>query len=327
MKALVTGATGFLGSRVARMLSARGDGVRVLVRQTSDRRRIADLAIALAVGDVTDRESVARALDGMDVVYHCAALYELGARDRDAMERINVGGTRNVLEEATARDALSVHVSSVAALGPTGAEPVGESHRRHDEPRSAYEATKREAHFVAEELAAAGARVRIALPVTIYGPDDPSLVGTFHRIYVRGLVPVGFLPEMRMSLVHVDDCADGLVRIAEKGRDGEQYILSGQVVTFREWIEALARATGRRPPRVFLPGPVVRALAPLGAVFAPLIGLSRSLHREATAMSGGLHWAFTSEKAMRELGWEPRPLDAGIAETAAWYGAAEGPEA
>jgi dihydroflavonol-4-reductase len=324
---LVTGGTGFLGSRLARALTARGDDVRVLMRPTSDRRRLAGLPVEEAIGDVTDAASVARAIDGVDVVFHAAAMYEFGPRDPAFMERTNVGGTRNVLDAAAARGLLAVCVSSTAALGPTGTGTQDETHRASSPPHSAYEATKRAAHDLALEHAARGHRVRIACPGTIYGPDDPSLGGMFHRLYAKGLIRVGFLPDMKMTLVHLDDCADGLIRVADGGKDGETYILAGQIVTFREWFEGLARAASRKPPRVFVGERALARLKPLASLGAPLVGLSPALAREAIAMSAGTHWAYSSDKARRELGWSPRELDEGLADTLAWYRRKEGSRA
>lgn len=326
MRYLVTGATGFLGGRLARTLCARGDEVRVLVRPTSDRRRLDELPVEVAIGDVTDGATIERAVDGVDVVFHAAAMYEFGPRDPALMERTNVGGTRNVLEASSARGLLAVFVSSTAALGPTGFDPEDEQHRPTTAPNSAYEATKRAAHEVALELSSR-ARIRIACPGTIYGPDDPSLGGLFHRLYAKGLIRIGFLPDMKMTLVHVDDCVDGLVRIAERGRDGETYILAAQIVTFREWFEALARASGRKPPRLFVSEPAVARLKPLAAFGAPLVGLRRDFAREAIAMAAGTNWAYTADKARAELGWSPRALDEGLADTLAWYRSKEGARA
>jgi len=319
MISLVTGATGFLGSRLARRLAERGDRVRVLARPTSDRRRIAGLDVEIRTGDITDRSSVEAALDGAEAVYHVAALYELGTPDPARMETINVGGTRNVLEAAARRAIPAVHVSSVVALGPSGPAPVGESHWRAETPRSAYEATKRAAHEIARELARGGASVRIALPVTIYGPDDPSLVGRFHAHFLRGHIPVGALADMTMSLVHVDDCAAGLVRIAEAGHNGEEYILCGDAVTFRRWIEALARVAGRAAPRVWLPDWLLRGTAPFARLAAPVAGLSSSLVREGMAMAEDVHWSFSAEKARRDLAWTSRSLEDGLRTVVAFH--------
>jgi dihydroflavonol-4-reductase len=317
---LVTGATGFLGSHLARRLCERGDRVRVLVRATSNRRRLAGLELETAEGDITDSASLERALDGIDLVYHCAAMYEIGTRDPEKMERVNVGGTKNVLVAARERGARVVHVSSVVALGPTGTTLADETHWRGDRPRSAYEATKRASHELLRRAAAEGQPVRNALPVSIYGPDDPSRLGDVHRWFMRGAIQIGAFPDMLMSMVHVDDCADGLVRIAERGRDGEEYILSECVVTWRQWFELLARVSGRRAPRVYLPDRLVLASRPIAERAARLAGFPAELVREGLAMSAGAHWAFSGDKARRELGWQPRAFEDGLGEVVEWYG-------
>jgi dihydroflavonol-4-reductase len=314
--ALVTGASGFLGSRTAAALCARGEQVRTLVRSTSSRRRLEGLEVEYVEGDVTDRATVEKALDGVDVVYHAAALYELGTGDPHYMERVNVGGTENVLTAAHERSILAVHVSSVAALGPTGTQPAVEGHWRQDMPRSPYEATKKRAHLLARSMAGSGARVRIAMPGSIYGPDDPSLLGTAHRFLFRG-VPIAVGATLIMSFVNVDDCGDGLVRIAERGHDGEEYILVSDTATFRQWFETIAEVTGKRPPRFYIPdfitwdvGDVARHLVP---------GRPGRILRDAIAMSAGENWSFSGEKARRELGWDPRALRQGMIELRDWY--------
>jgi nucleoside-diphosphate-sugar epimerase len=313
---LVTGATGFLGSRTAATLCERGASVRVLVRPTSNRRRLEGLRVEYAEGDVTDRASVEKALDGVEVVYHSAALYELGTGDPEYMERVNVGGTDNVLGAAHERGILAIHVSSVAALGPTGTQPAVEGHWRQDMPRSPYEATKKRAHLLARAMATSGALVRISMPGSIYGPDDPSLLGTAHKFLFRGL-PVGVGASLIMSFVNVDDCADGLVRIAERGHDGEEYILAAQATTFRRWFETIAQVTGKNPPRLYLPDFVVWDVGDVVRKAIP--GKPGRILRDAIAMSAGEHWSFSGERARRELGWHPRSLEQGMAELRDWY--------
>jgi len=318
---LVTGATGFLGSHLARVLAARGDTVRALVRRTSDRRRLAGVdAIEWVEGDVTDGPSVERAVAGVARVFHCAAVYEIGASDPAKMRAANVGGTQNVLRAAAERRVPAVHVSSVVALGPTRAgEVANESHWTGDKPRSHYEATKREAHTIARSMARAGARLRIALPVTIYGPDDPSLTGETHKWIARGAMRVGALADVDMTFVHVDDCAEALVLVAERGTDGQEYIVAERSVTFRQWFTLAARAADRKPPAAWLPEALVRGFARASAV-APIPSLAGvALVREGLAMSVGARWAFSADKARRELGWAPRPLEEGLEETMRWY--------
>jgi dihydroflavonol-4-reductase len=310
---LVTGATGFLGSRLARVLTARGDRVRALVRRTSDLRRLEGVDVETVEGDVTDMESVERAVVGAERVFHCAAIYEIGARDPVRMREVNVGGTQNVLRAAAERHVPAVHVSSTAALGPSPpGEIADESHWRGDTPRSPYEATKRESHLIARSMADAGAAVRIAEPCTIYGPDDPSLTGRTHRWIASGAMRVGTLADLPMTLVHVDDCAEAVALVAEKGRDAEEYLVAESCVTFREWFTLAARAAGRRPPDVWLPDALLR-----GASF--VAGVGPAVVREGLAMSVGMRWAFRGDKARRELAWRPRPLEEGLRETMAYY--------
>ena len=310
---LVTGSTGFLGSRLARVLAARGGRVRALARATSDLRRLTGLDVEMAEGDVTDAASIAAACAGVDRVFHCAAVYQIGAKDPVNMRAVNVGGTQNVLRAAAERRILAVHVSSVVALGPTREGQVAdESHWTGDTPRSPYEATKREAHAIARSMARAGARIRIAVPVTIYGPDDPSLTGDTHKWIARGAMRVGALADLAMTLVHVDDCAEALALLAERGEDGSEFIVAERSVTFREWFTLAARAAGRSPPSVWLPDALVRGFARVAAVTPPVV-------REGLAMSVNARWAFRGDKARRELGWKPRPLEQGLRETMQWY--------
>jgi dihydroflavonol-4-reductase len=316
---LVTGATGFLGSAVARALRARGEHVRVLARPTSDLRRLDGLGCEVATGDVTDRPSVEAALDGCAHVVHCAALYEFGTPDPQRMERINVGGTRIVLDAAAERDVRAVHVSSSIAYGPTGPEAVDESYWNPTPPDTTYGATKRSAHLVARRLASKGRDVSIAAPVAIYGPDDPSILGIFHEVMARFPLPVSAAGSTRITFVHVDDCAEAIVRMAEGAPPGAEYLLGERVVTFCDWFSLAARAAGRRPPLVYVPGRIVQATRPLMRLLAPLAGVSRRLIDEGLPLAMGHHWAYEPSKAQRELAWTPRPLEVGVAETIGWY--------
>ena len=322
MTVLVTGATGFLGSELARQLCGRGERVRVLVRPTSNLRRLSGLELDVAEGDVTDRGSVERALDGVTQVHHVAAMYEIGASDPARMREVNVGGTTNVLEAAAERGIPAVHVSSVSAQGPTPPEPVGEEWWAPEPGDSVYAHTKREAHEVFDRVAASGASVRSALPVTIYGPDDTSLIGGIMAFLSRWPVPLGSFAGSRVSFVHVADCADGLLRIAEQGTDGWTYVLSGQVATVAEVLALAARITGRRRPLAYVPVPVVTTLIRAVRPIVPLVGMSRALLDETMGMVGTGHWSFTAEKAERELGWKARSLEDGLRETLEWYRAA-----
>jgi dihydroflavonol-4-reductase len=317
MRCLVTGATGFLGSHVARRLVARGDDVRVLVRATSDRSRLRRLDLEYVEGDVTDAASVVRAVEGVDLVFHCAAVVEFGPRDPSFLRAINVAGTRNVLDAAVAADATVVYVSSLAALGATPAdEGLKDESWWSTEPMAAvYEETKREAHLYARSLIADGAKIRIALPGGIYGYGDQSTMYDLIRSFSLYPMLVGYMPEVRQSTVNVDDCADALLLIANEGTDGEEYIVVSEAVTIKEWLVLITAGAHRRAPLVYLPTRTVRSLgAPSGKVMGWL-GKSPTMIPETIAVATH-HSAFSGAK-LRALGWDPRPLDVGMKQMAA----------
>jgi dihydroflavonol-4-reductase len=318
VKVLVTGATGFLGSHVAHRIAARGDDVRVLVRTTSDRSRLDGIDLDIAEGDVTDQDSVERAVHGVDQVFHCAAVVEFGPRDPSFMQSVNVEGTRHVLGAAAARDIPAVYVSSLAAPGATPPDqpPQDESWWNPHPLDVAYERTKRAAHLVARDLAAAGASVRIAMPGGIYGHGDQSTMYDLIRSYALWPLPLGYMPEVRQSTGQVDDCADGLLRIAEHGVDGGEYIVAAEAVTIREWLELIAIGAGHRPPSVYLPTKALRGLSGPGGVVAGWLGVSPTMVPEIVAVATH-DSAYRGTKLREELGWAPRPLAQGMAEMAA----------
>lgn len=315
-RALVTGASGFLGSHVVAGLVGRGYDVQVLARPTSDLSRLEGVPHQVVGGDVTDRGSVVRAVAGVDVVFHAAALVELGT-DPTRMRAVNVEGTRNVLGAAVEAGARAVHVSSVAALGPTGGVLADERWWNPSPPAVGYELTKREAHLVARGLAAEGAPVRIGIPGGIYGPGDTSSMARLIEVLVTSPVPlVGYLPDVVQSLVNVHDCADGLIGIGERADDGEELVLCAQAVTFREWFQAIAVGAGRRPPFVHVPTSWVRwsgdrAMSVVRWVGGDPAPLADTLALATTSM------AYSGDRARARLGWAPRSLEQGMAELAA----------
>lgn len=313
MRALVTGATGFLGSRVARRLTEVGADVRVIVRPTSNLHRLEDLDVEIVHGDVTDRASVVEAMRDVDVVYHCAALVELGPPDVTRLHDVNVNGTRHVLEAAADADTLAVHVSSVSALGPTGPEEVDESWWLVDEPIVPYERTKREAHELARSFAASGARVRIGIPGGIYGYGDESSMAALITAFTSYPTPVGYMPELVQSLVNVDDCAEGLRLIAEGADDGDEFILCADAVPFRTWFELIAFGAGRRPPIAFVSTKAVRSASRPAAGVLRRLGSNPGIVTDTVAIATR-HQAFSGDKARRQLGWNPRPLRQGMVE-------------
>jgi nucleoside-diphosphate-sugar epimerase len=287
--------------------------VRALVRRTSDLKRLDGVDVELAYGDVADRSSVDAAMTGVDVVFHCAALVELGPNDPARLREVNVGGTHNVLEAASASGALAVHVSSVSAHGPTGPTPVDESWWADKPPTVAYEAAKRDAHLLAQRMANEGASVRIASPGGIYGYGDVSSMAQLIETFSRFPTPVGYMPELVQSLVNVDDCADALLLIAERGSDGDEYLVSADTVTFREWFELIAFGAGRHSPIAYVPTGFVRwSSRPVAAMVRRLGGNAGMI--TDTVEIATRHQAFSGERARRELGWAPRDLRQGMVE-------------
>jgi dihydroflavonol-4-reductase len=310
MKAFVTGATGFIGRRLVVALLEKGYEVAALVRPDRGTPDGLPAAVKRVPGDIRDREALRR-VEYADVVFHLAGVYELGPADPKRMEAVNVGGTRNVLDAAAeGRFGLVVHVSSQVVLGPSGGAPVVEESVSDQRFRSEYERTKWLAHREAVEAAHRGVRVRIALPGAVYGPEDPGVLGTLLKRMARGRLPAAAFPDTVLSPVHVDDVVDGLIRIAEAGRDGESYLLAGEPVTQRQLLTAWAKVCGRRVPW-FAPDGLLRLASGLLGWMRSFVPGTAFL-REVTAMSAGVRWAAEAAKARRDLGWQPRPLGEGL---------------
>lgn len=317
MLVLITGATGFLGSHIARQLVDRGDDVRVLVRTSSDRSRLEGLKLDEAIGDVTDEASVREAVIGVDAVIHCAAMVEFGPRDPTVIENVNVHGVRHVLDAAAEAGVRAVHVSSLAALGPTeaGKPPKDETWWYPNRLDVLYERTKRAGHEHARQLAEDGASIRIACPGGIYGFGDSSTMSQLIEVFTRWPVPLGYLPDVRQTTVNVVDCADGVIRILDAGpeHDGEEYVLGAEVVTIGDWLSIICRAAGHRPPLVNLPTRWVRALGRPGGKVAEWLGQPPEMVRETVAVATH-DSAYTGQKLRDTLEWEPRALEDGMQE-------------
>lgn len=316
MRAFITGATGFLGSYIACTLLARGWEVSALVR-TMDKMRALPKGVRGVPGNIVQRESLRSAMAGADVVFHAAALYEIGVTDAAQMRQINVEGTRNVLELAFELGVPKiVYTSTVAVYGPTHGRLVDETYRANGAHfASEYERTKYAAHYqVARPLQDRGAPLVIVCPGQIYGPGDTSQFGAAVRLYTRGLLPVMIGGETALTWAHAQDVADGHWLAYEKGRVGETYILAGPPHTFREFFEMCERVSGLRAPLVWLPGEwaaaMARALRPLG--------LAGVLSAEMMQSVADITYLAKADKAKRELGWSPLDLEAGLAEYLKW---------
>jgi dihydroflavonol-4-reductase len=321
MKALVTGATGFVGAAVARALGAAGWQVRVLARPGSDRGNLEQLAAEVAQGDLNDLGSLERALEDCEALFHVAADYRLGARDPRPLYLTNVDGTRNILSAArTAGVKRTVYTSSVATIGipPDGTPgeectPVGLGHMIGHYKRSKYLAEE-----VAREAARAGMSVIIVNPSTPVGPGDikPTPTGQLVLDAASGRMPA--YVDTGLNIVHVDDVAAGHLLAFERGTAGERYILGGEDMTLQTILAQIARLAGRKPPRIRLPYAAVLPVAYLAEAFARVSGRSGRVTLEGVRMSRKRMF-FSSAKAVRELGYRWRPPLEAFEDALRWF--------
>ncbi len=320
-KALVTGASGFVGSGVARALAERGIEVRALVRQSSPQQHLSGLDIEFVTGDLRDAESVRRAMTGVRFVFHVAADYRLWARDPGEIVENNVSGTRIVMQEAQAAGVERiVYTSSVATLrtGPAG-ETFDESVNMDERHAiGAYKRSKLLAERVATEMAAQGLPVVIVNPSTPIGPRDvkPTPTGRLILEAASGRVPA--FVDTGLNMVHVDDVAAGHLAALERGRIGERYILGGQNAGLADILATVAQLSGRKPPRIKLPRAAVYPVALAAEAVARRTGREPFVTVDGLKMSKNLMF-FTSAKAERELGYKARPYAEGIRDAIEWF--------
>jgi dihydroflavonol-4-reductase len=318
---LVTGATGFVGSAVARVLLREGHAVRVLARANSDRRNLAGLSVEIAEGSMEDPPSLARAVAGCRYVYHVAADYRIWVPDPAPMFRANVIGTRDLLTAALeAGVARIVYTSSVATLGlvPGGAADETTPSTAAD-MIGPYKRSKFEAEEVVRRLAIErGLPVVIVNPSTPVGPRDvkPTPTGRLVLEAARGQMPA--FVDTGLNIVHVDDVAEAHLAAAEKGRIGERYILGGDNMSLAEILAEVSQGVGRRPPRLRVPHAALLPVAFGAEVAARITGREPFVTLDGVRMSRKKMY-FTSQKASRELGYKPRPAREAIADAVSWF--------
>lgn len=319
MKYLVTGASGFIGGCLARQLVRAGHEVAALVRNPQAAGDLKDAGVALHQGDVRDKSSLRAPISGLDGLFHLAAWYRIGVRSRREAYQTNVEGTRNVLE--TARElgvARIVYTSTVAVSSDTGGRLVDEGFRHQGPWLSQYERTKWLAHYrVARPMAEAGLPLVILQPGVVYGPGDPSAIGTAIRQYLQGRLPV--TPQRTaFCWAHVEDTAAAHRLAMERGRAGENYIVAGPVHTFREVFELAERLTGIPAPRIH-PGPgTMQAMAACMSILGAVFPFPPAYAAESLRVMAGTTYIGDNRKALRELGFAPRPLEEGLRETLAY---------
>ncbi len=322
MKAFVTGATGFLGSHVARVLADQGAELRLLVRPTSNLKNLEGLKAETATGDLRDASSLEKAMSGCDTVFHVAADYRLWVRDPKEMYRSNVGGTRAILEAARKTGVQRiVYTSSVATMGFTNnGHPADE-----DSPVALanmighYKRSKFMAEQIALEAGRSGMHVVTVNPTTPVGEQDvkPTPTGRIVLDFLKRKFPA--YVETGLNLVDVRECARGHVEALENGRPGHRYILGGENLTLKQILDKLGKITGLPSPKIKLP--YVFAFA-TGVVDEMITG--RLLKGEPratidTVRMGSKKMFASSDKAERELGWKIVPVDGALRRAVEWF--------
>jgi dihydroflavonol-4-reductase len=321
MRALVTGASGFVGSAVARALLRDGWQVRVLVRKDSDRRNLQHLAVEIVAGDLADSASLERALAACEALFHVAADYRLGAPEPAQLYRTNVEGTRNILQAARrAGTARVVYTSSVATIGlpADGAPGREDTSVTLADMIGHYKRSKFLAEQLVLELARDGAPVVIVNPSTPIGPGDvkPTPTGQLVLDAACGRTPAYI--DTGLNVVHVDDVASGHLLAFHRGRVGERYILGGQDMTLRAILGEIARIVGRRAPSIRLPRLAVLPIAYAAEAWARLSGGSTRVTVEGVRMARKRMY-YSSDKAVRELGYAWREPTRALEDAVGWF--------
>lgn len=321
MTTLVTGATGFVGSHVARELASRGERVRVLVRATSRREALEGVRVEFFEGDLRETASIERAMQGVERVFHVAADYRLWTRRPEELYESNVEGTKRLLHAAQRAGVKKiVYTSTVAtiAVPREGALPNEETHAELGEMIGHYKRSKFLAEKEAQKAAASGIPVVIVNPTAPVGPGDwkPTPTGKIIVDFLNGKMPA--YVDTGLNVAAVEDVALGHLLAAEKGRIGERYILGGRNMTLKEILQALAAMTGKRAPRVRLPHAVAMAAGYADEMISRLAGREPQIPVEGVKMSR--HKMFVaSDKAARELGYTPGSVEKALERAVRWY--------
>ena len=311
----LTGASGFVGGRLARQLSAAGHHVRALVRRLDRSADLAALGVELFAGDVSAKETMRAPMTGADAVLHVAGWYKIGSRDRNAAVATNVTGTQNVLE--LMRDLgvpRGVYTSTLAVNSDTHGRVVDETYRFYGRHTSLYDETKAKAHALAENFIAAGLPLVIVQPGLVYGPGDNSSVRRTLIDYLTRRLPL--IPKATaFSWGHVDDVARGHVLAIERGQPGRSYFLAGPSHTLEEALLMAQEITGIPPPKLRAPPSLLRGVAAIAGVLEKVMPLPASYTAEGLRVVAGVTYIGSNERARTELGWTVRPLREGLEET------------
>ncbi|MFP5518315.1 MAG: SDR family oxidoreductase [Bdellovibrionia bacterium] len=320
MKVLVTGANGFLGSWLCRALAQDGHDVFVLVRKGSDLSELDGIKCQYIYGDVTDTQSVLRATNGMETVFHLAGVIAYKKSERQLMERVNVQGTANIVDACLENGVPKlVYLSSVVAVGAsfTPKQVLNENSTYNIAHLDlGYFQTKHEAELlVLKAHRERGLDVVILNPSTIYGGGDAKKGSRKTQVKVaQGKFP--FYLSGGVNVVAVEDVIAGIISAWKKGRSGERYILAGENITIRELFSMIAKAAGQKEPQYLIPTWLIHLLGIVGD-FLSLLGLKGGISRENAYTATMYHW-FDNSKAKTELNFDPKPAQYAINNSVQW---------
>jgi dihydroflavonol-4-reductase len=318
-KVLVTGATGFLGGWLVRRLLDEGHEVRITARSLKQNEEFAGLPIEVVIGDVKDKASMVTATKGIDSVFHLAGLIAYSRAQRQAMEEVNVAGTRNVVEACIENGVRRlVHLSSVTAVGASfDGKPLNEeSPYNIAHLHLGYFDTKHEAEQIVLQAVKGGKLDAVMInPSTIYGRGDAKKGSRGTQLKVaRGKFP--FYTSGGVSVVAVEDVVESIIKAWEIGRTGERYIVSGENLRIKDLFDMIAHEAGVKPPSIYLPKPIIKAIGQVGDKLE-VIGKKGPLNSENAWTSTLYHW-FDNSKAKRELGLNPKPASYAIHQSVSW---------
>jgi dihydroflavonol-4-reductase len=318
MLAAVTGASGHLGSNLIRALISKNWQIRALIHHNT--RALEGLDIECVSGDVLDEDSLSKAFTGADVVFHLAARISILKSERKEVEAVNITGVQNVVNACKSSGIKRlVHTSSFHAHQQEPLdEPLDESRPLHEGNYPPYDHSKAEGERIVRAAIDQGMDAIIINPGGMLGPNDfkPSYFGTTLLSIARGKLPA--LVDAGLCWVDIRDVAEGMINACENAKSGSKYILSGRWVTLKYVAEQVTRITGINPPRMILPMWAAKAVAPL-AMFSDRIRGRRGLFTPISLKELESNPNISHEKASRELGYQPRPLEQAIADTIDWY--------
>jgi nucleoside-diphosphate-sugar epimerase len=322
MPTFVTGGTGYIGKQVVRRLANAGGIVHALVRKTGNLKGLAHKNIQLFYGDLEDRVSIREAMKGCQRVYHIAALVRRWHSDPSQFDRTNVAGSRNLFEIALELPIEKlVYTSTVMALGPSKEEPLDETHQRPGRFVSDYERTKSEAEREFYEMVALGLPGVIVSPSLVYGPSinyPGSLTNRFIKQFIEGsLKGIPGSGDKKGNGVFIEDVVTGHFLAMDKGKIGEKYILGGENVTLNQFIALMNAEFKLKRDIRKIPLPVLWMIGLWGELKAKMQGGEPEFPKSFAGIYSN-HWAYSSEKAKKELGYQPLSLREGLKITYAW---------